>query len=80
MLRSDANAIPHQALIVATLADNVTEAHNGMFSSSPLIRLLTKYIGSVEANRFPSHVQSDRSLLNSIPPETHESNTRAGSA
>ena len=80
MLRPDANAIPHHALIVATLADNLSDRHNEMFSSSPLIRLLTKYIGCVEAKRHPSRVRSDRPPSNSIHPETHESNARAGSA
>jgi pimeloyl-ACP methyl ester carboxylesterase len=59
VLRPEASAIARQALIVATVADNVIDGHNGMFSG-PLMRFLTKYIGFVEAKRFLSRLRTGR--------------------
>jgi len=59
VLRPEASATANQALIVATVADNVIDGHNGMFSG-PLMRFLTKYIGFVEAKRFLSRLNAGR--------------------
>lgn len=59
VLRPEASAIANQALIVGSVADNVIDGHNGMFSG-PLMRFLTKYIGLVEAKRFLSRLRTGR--------------------
>ena len=42
--------IPYQPMILASAPPNIIDGHNGMFSTAA--RLLTKYIGFVEAKRY----------------------------
>lgn len=49
-VKEGAPSLPHQAFIVASVAPNVIDGHNGMFSR-PLMDFLTTYIGFAEAKR-----------------------------
>lgn len=51
--KADVPDLPNQAFIVASVAPNVIDGHNGMFSR-PLMDFLTTYIAFAEAKRlFP---------------------------
>lgn len=49
-VKDGAPHLPHQAFIVASVAPNVIDGHNGMFSR-PLMDFLTTYIAFAEAKR-----------------------------
>jgi len=57
-VKPGAPALPHQAFVVADVAPNVIDGHNGMFSR-PLMDFLTTYIGFAEAKRLLPQLPRD---------------------
>lgn len=71
-VKAGAPVLPHQAFIVADVAPNVVDGHNGMFSR-PLMDFLTTYIGFAEAKRLlpqlPDNVAPDLGSCNERSPQ-----------